>query len=423
MTPIARERHIEMIACPAGETSPANDRNSEGSVIELTDGRLFMVYSNFTAGAHDFAVSDIQGKISEDGGATWCEPFVVQPNDARINVMIASLLRLGTYGTGHLKKSGGLALFYVKHETKYTDGIYFRLSRNEAATWSKEVRINEVPTLAHLTMRNDTPILHSSGRIIVPTQGSFGGLYGSVMYFSDDEGLTWQRSEDEVVIRQCVPFEGELARPGGIPVGYSHCEEPAVVELKDGRVMLFGRTMMGRIHRAFSEDRGNTWTDAEPTDLASSCSPCTLKRIPSTGDLVCIWNQVSTQEIEAGYTRCRMSLAVSKDEAETWEHFRSLESMDDTVRVEAPPLDTLTDAAGEAQIIQSRAVVWRHRNKPPLDPKRYCRKGYPHIDYPACAFTSDDHVVISYGCYGGTEHGLTPGNKVVIHPVQWLYEA
>jgi len=54
------ERHIAIVACPEKETSPDNLRNSEGSIIELVDGRLFMVYSNFTAGAHDFAVSDIR---------------------------------------------------------------------------------------------------------------------------------------------------------------------------------------------------------------------------------------------------------------------------------------------------------------------------------------------------------------------------
>ena len=44
------------------------------------------------------------------------------------------------------------------------------------------------------------------------------------------------------------------------------------------------------------------------------------------------------------------------------------------------------------------------------------------VDYPACSFTSDDHVVITYGCYRGEDHGLTNGNKIVIHPVAWLYE-
>jgi len=86
------ERHIEIVACPEKETGPDNLRNSEGSIIELADGRLFMVYSNFTAGASDFAVSDIRGKTSDDGGAggrdarTLCRP-VSRDRERRRNRM------------------------------------------------------------------------------------------------------------------------------------------------------------------------------------------------------------------------------------------------------------------------------------------------------------------------------------------------
>ena len=56
-----------------------------------------------------------------------------------------------------------------------------------------------------------------------------------------------------------------------------------------------------------------------------------------------------------------------------------------------------------------------------MDPKKYPRKGYPHVDYPSCTFTRDEHVVIAYGVYGGSD-GLVNGTKVVIHPVSWFYE-
>ncbi len=88
---------------------------------------------------------------------------------------------------------------------------------------------------------------------------------GSRMYFSDDQGMTWCRSENEVLVRY---------RVGPELVAVSHCEEPAIVELTDGRIMLFGRTITGRLYRAFSSDRGNTWSEAEPTQLASSYSSC-----------------------------------------------------------------------------------------------------------------------------------------------------
>ena len=277
----------------------------------------------------------------------------------------------GDLRSGYAIKHGGSSVTCVKHETKYTDGIYFRLSRDDGQSWSAEVRITEPRTWADLTMRNDTPILHSSGRIIVPAQASFGA-FGRPHGASDDEGNTWSRGEDQVLVRERVPYKGYI-HPGGIALFFADCEEPAIVELKDGRVMLFGRTMLGRIYRAFSEDRGNTWTDPEPTDLASSYSPCTLKRIPSTGDLLCIWNQVSAEEIRGGWNRCRMSCAISKDDGKTWTHFKNLESLNDIARIEPPPLGSALDATGEARIIQSRGVIWK-AEEDTLDPKLYTKR-------------------------------------------------
>jgi len=93
-------RDIELIVCPHGETGPKNLRNSEGAVIELSDGRLLLAYTHFYEGSHDFDAGDIRGKISEDGGMTWSEPFLIQPNTARFNVGRLSLIRFEdcTYG-------------------------------------------------------------------------------------------------------------------------------------------------------------------------------------------------------------------------------------------------------------------------------------------------------------------------------------
>jgi len=48
---------------------------------------------------------------------------------------------------------------------------------------------------------------------------------------------------------------------------------------------------------------GETWNEPVATDLACPPSPCTIKRIPKTGDLLVIWNQVSRWESMQGLTR------------------------------------------------------------------------------------------------------------------------
>ena len=49
----------------------------------------------------------------------------------------------------------------------------------------------------------------------------------------------------------------------------------------------------------------NTWSLPQPTELASSYSPCRLRTIPTAGDLLCVWNQVSGDEIRRGLRRSR----------------------------------------------------------------------------------------------------------------------
>ena len=106
-------------------------------------------------------------------------------------------------------------------------------------------------------------------------------------------------------------------------------EEPAVVELRDGRLLCFGRTKMGCVYQSFSEDQGASWGPAEPTVLASSYSPASIRTVPKTGDILCVWNQVSGQEVADGMAQSRMSLAVSEEAGKRWNHFKNLESLDD----------------------------------------------------------------------------------------------
>ena len=69
--------------------------------------------------------------------------------------------------------------------------------------------------------------------------------------------------------------------------------------------------------------------------------PCWLGRLRTTGDLVVVWNQSSKEEIERGYSRGRLSIAVSSDEAASWSTPITLElsgGLDDVDQVELPPI-------------------------------------------------------------------------------------
>jgi len=89
------------VICPAGVERP---RNTEGDIVKLKDGSLLLGYSEFVGSdSSDFAQARIAGKTSRDGGRTWSAPFVIAPNDGKMNTMSPSFLRL---------RSGGLGMAY-----------------------------------------------------------------------------------------------------------------------------------------------------------------------------------------------------------------------------------------------------------------------------------------------------------------------
>ena len=128
-------------------------------------------------------------------------------------------------------------------------------------------------------------------------------------------------------------YEGKPNGEGGV----TECSEPNVAETKDGRVLFFVRSPVGRIVHTYSSDGGELWLAVRPTDLNSSSSPCRLRRIPRTGDLLCVWNQVSPEENEHGWRRNRLSAALSQDDGMTWGYFKTLElsaGLEDIDRIE-----------------------------------------------------------------------------------------
>ncbi|MCH2597025.1 MAG: exo-alpha-sialidase, partial [Pirellulales bacterium] len=101
-------------------------------------------------------------------------------------------------------------------------------------------------------------------------------------------------------------------------MAHKTCEEPVVVELKDRRLLSYISSTCGRIIKSYSEDGGEHWMKVQPTDIAMSNSPCAMKSLPGTGDLVLVWNMMSADEICQGSRRGRLCIAISKDDGDTW---------------------------------------------------------------------------------------------------------
>ena len=384
------------------------------SIIERRDGVLECVDRAFNRA------------VSEDGGRTWCKHALMDDLNQRHkkaavddnNVLSFGWIRLpsGRIGMGWSDSGRG------DRGHKYNKQ-WWRISDDEGKSWSKDVLINptgELGTPCHLEQVR----LTSTGRILMPVclcfnggprmYETYSGAHGTgwwkgenvhieghnhwpelqitYVYYSDDEGKTWYRSEGEVF---GWPYKG-----WGNVVS---CDEPAIEELKDGRLILLMRSTIGRLLQSTSEDGGEHWSIVEPCPLASSNSPCALKKIPKTGDLLCVWNQVTPDEIRQGKQRGRLSAAITSD-GETWKHFRTIERH---------------GRMNEADRVEPDEILLMCRS---LDDVGDISPDWGGSDYATIAFHGDD-VIITYPQIKRPGKDLVSAMKITVLPLDWFYAA
>jgi len=279
---------------------PRNPRNSEGDFLELRDGRLLFAYSRFTGGSEDHSKAEIAARFSRDGGKTWTRrDRILITGEGDMNVMSVSLLRMA---------DGEVGLFYGRKNALDDCRIWLRRSRDEAKSFGPPVLC--IPDPGYFVLNNDRVVRLSSGRLVVPTArhnvpgGRWTARGVASCYLSDDDGRTWRRSRSEL--------EGPTKARCGL-------QEPLVVELKGGRLMMLCRTDLGCQFRSTSKDGGETWSRPTRTSILSPVSPASVARIPSTGDLLMVWNETATGR------RTPLTVALSRDEGKTWREALTVE--------------------------------------------------------------------------------------------------
>ena len=306
---------------------------TDGGIVERKDGSLLLMQGG---GIPETGSASPVRRVSIDGGRTWSESA---PVDSEIGA--GGVIRL---------QSGALGMYGHKGGTPESR-TYFSRSQDDGETWTSPVDVG--------AYRGFRPMHHSmiqlkSGRILLVgywedlnvsapdvarhTQTGWGLWRGRLIfmeghrgvemgvciaYYSDDEGKTWSQCDGGLF--GWFDDRGVPNGEGGIIDVY----EPTVAECKDGRVLMFLRSKVGRLLQSYSLNGGKTWLSVLPTELSSSQSPPILIRMPTTGDLLCVWNQVSCEEIRRGFLRGRLSVAVSRDNGMTWDNFKTLELQQD----------------------------------------------------------------------------------------------
>jgi len=286
--------------------TPQNPRYSEGDIVALRDGTLLYATTEFIGSGSDHARAHIIACQSTDGGRTWSEPRVLQSNVGKQNVMSVTLRRLAY----PVREETPIGLFYLVKNSPSDLKVYLRISRDEARTFGDPVLVSDMP--GYHVMNNDRVTLLSSGRLVAPVAWAKDvrrvNHFISFCLFSDDGGRTWRRGRGQVD----YPERGAM--------------EPEVLELTDGRLLMIFRTQLGHIAAAYSTDHGDTWSEPASFNVRAPEAPATLRRIPSTGDLLLIW--IDNYEPGAGHggRRSPLAAAISPDEGRTWKHKRYIEA-------------------------------------------------------------------------------------------------
>ena len=299
---------------------PDNPRNSEGAFMPLKDGRIMFAYSRYYGtSSSDHATADIAVRYSSDKGATWTDKDeIIVKNHGGMNVMSVSLLRL---------QSGEIALFYLLKNSTRDCRPVLRRSFDEGKTWS-EPTLCITDEVGYYVLNNDRVIQLRDGRLLfaVSLHGfdandKFDNMGVVMTYSSDDNGKTWRRGKS--VLSVVAPSGKKYA-----------AQEPGVVELKDGRILLWIRTNADSQFMSWSNDRGETWSAPQPSWLRSPLSPASIKRLP-TGDLLAVWNDHESRPAMRTHHadkhkwsngwRSPLAAAISRDDGQTWQGAKMIE--------------------------------------------------------------------------------------------------
>ncbi|MBD3674267.1 MAG: exo-alpha-sialidase [Planctomycetaceae bacterium] len=304
---------FEKIVCP---WSPPHPRHDHQLIFPLDDDRLMLVWSEYYStsknpqtkpgqtGATDEVSCQISSLISQDRGRTWKDRRVLQPNRWKHNVKHPNLVRLS---------DSEILFSYVGWDSASARNVFMRRSLDNGETWEDEFQISEPGWYCN---NADRALRLKSGRVLLPAHGPYaekyiggtgyrGGNLHSFVFYSDDGFRTWKRSTDSMT----APGRG--------------CHEPTIVELEDGRLYCLMRNTNQRQYVSISEDQGDHWTQPQPTKLKSPESPALVKRIPTTGDLLVLWNNVASK---SNWPRTPLTAAISSDEGKTWKHFQNIDN-------------------------------------------------------------------------------------------------
>lgn len=255
------------------------------SLAVTPNGRLWATwYASKTPGEdhNNYAVLSTSG----DGGKSWSEVLVVDPDEE--GPVRAFDPELWLAPDGKLRWSWAQD---VGH-----DG-------SVAGVWFLEITNPESAEPRHGSPRRITdgvmmckPLVLSTGEWVLPASTWRKTNFSAKMIVSTDQGKIWQ------VRGAC-----------NVPVQDRAFDEHMFIERKDGSLWLLARTRYG-IGESVSTDRGETWPDLKPSQIAHPSARFFIRRLRS-GNLLL----VKHGPIAERTGRSHLTAFLSRDDGKTWE--------------------------------------------------------------------------------------------------------
>ena len=275
---------------------PALLTTPRGTLLAFCEGRR--------TSSSDSGDIDVLVKRSYDKGATWTEAKVVadagQDTIGNPTAVVerhnGSILLLLTRNPGQVRESQ-----ITNSSVEGTRTVWLTRSSDDGMTWSPLAEITAMVKRADWTWYATGPgngIQLRSGRLVVPCDHTVKGtraMHSHVIY-SDDRGKTW--------------------KIGGI--ADEKTNESAIVEFRDGSLLLNMRNYLGQNRRAvaISHDRGLTWSPIrlDPTLVEPVCQASLISAVRSgkrRGRWLVFSNPADTR-------RAGMTVRASYDQGKTW---------------------------------------------------------------------------------------------------------
>lgn len=285
------------------------------ALVVTTRGTLLVFCEGRRNSSSDTGEIDMLVKQSVDGGRSWSNQVVIWHDDSNTcgNACPVVDQTTGTVWlllTHNLGQDGEKAI--GQRRSKGTRTAWVCKSEDDGLTWSKPSEITKTTKKPDWGWYATGPgvgiqLQHGphAGRLLIPVNYSVQPdpyrsdvfEYGDGVIYSDNHGQTWEL--------------------GGTIPGLG-VDEPQVVELEDGNVMMNMRSSYGNLRViSLSKDAGQTWSEAwrDETLIETPCQASILRytqRPKWRKSRLLFSNPASAKE------RVNMTVRLSYDEGQTW---------------------------------------------------------------------------------------------------------